>query len=185
MKRRIVVVLAVVLLLVSTVGAFAFEQKSKTYPWMASFDKTGQLNLYVAGGFYLYGFALGVGPEVILGNFDISGIPLEWGLTAQGVFGFGSFAGFGSWVDWGVAPMITLHWGIDLGGPLKFDWWGGVGLGLYGTTGTYTFSSAGPFFGFAGTGGVSWQFSQNFALILDSEYVGWTGIYGVGIKSNL
>ncbi len=186
MNRRIVVVLAVVLLVVSAVGAFAYEQKSRTYSWMASFNKTGQINLYASVGFYYVGYDINGGPEIILGNFDISGIPLQWGLMAQGLVGFGSFAGFGSWIDWGAAPMISLHWGTDFGQGLKFEWWGAVGLGLYGTTGTYySFVGAGPFFGFAGAGGVAWHFADHFALLLDSAYVGWTGVYGIGLKLNL
>ena len=186
MKKRMVLAIAAALLLFSTVGAFAFEQKSRTYPWMASFNRTGQINLYVAAGFYYVGYDINGGPEVILGNFDISGIPLEWGIMAQGLVGFASFSGFGSWIDWGVAPMITLHWGTDFGGPLKFEWFGGLGLGLYGTGGTYySFTGDGPFFGFAGMGGVAWHFANNFSLILNSAYVGWTGVYGIGLKIDI
>lgn len=186
MKRRIVVIFAAVLLVCSAMGAFAFEQKSKTYPWMASFNRTGQLNLYAAVGFYYVGYDVTAGLEVILGNFNISGVPFEWGLEARGVLGFASFSGFGSWIDWGAAPMVTLHWGIDGGSGLKFDFYGGLGLGLYGTGGTYyAFTGYGPFFGFAGAGGVAWHFADNFALILDSAYVGWTGTYGLGLEVSL
>ncbi len=186
MKRRLVVGLALALLLISAVGAFAFEQNSKTYPWMASFNKAGQLNLYAAVGLYALGIDVTGGVEIILGNFDISGIPLEWGLMGRGLVGFGSFAGFGSWIDWGAAPMVTLHWGTDFGKGLKFEWYGGVGLGLYGTGGTYyTFNGYGPFFGFAGGGGIAWHFADNLSLMLDSVYVGWTGVYGIGIKFDL
>jgi hypothetical protein len=187
MKRRLVVVLACALLLISTVGAFAFEQSSKTYPWMASFNKTGQLNLYAAVGLYAYGVDLTAGVEVILGNFDLAGIPLEWGIEARGLIGFAGFSGYGSWIDWGAAPMLTLHWGTDFGKGLKFEVYGGLGLGLYGTGGSYysSFSGYGPFFGFAGGGGVAWHFSNNFSLILDSAYVGWTGVLGIGIKVDI
>jgi hypothetical protein len=186
MKRKLVIGLALALLLVSAVGAFAFEQKSNTYPWMASFNKPGQLNVYAAVGLYPYGIDLTGGVEVIIGHFDISGVPLQWGLMGRGLIGFGSFSGFGSWIDWGAAPMVTLHWGIDLGSGAKFEWYGGVGLGLYGTSGTYySFTGYGPFFGFAAGGGIAWHFSNNFSLILDSAYVGWTGVYGIGVKVDL
>jgi hypothetical protein len=186
MKRKLVLAFVAVLLVLSTASAFAFEQKSKTYPWMASFDKTGQLNLYAAVGFYYVGYDLTGGLEFILGNFDIAGIPFEWGIEARGVVGFASFSGFGSWIDWGAAPLITLHWSVDGGGLAKFEFYGGLGLGLYGTGGSYyAFTGYGPFFGFAGAGGVAWHFANNFALILDSAYVGWTGTYGVGLKVSL
>jgi hypothetical protein len=186
MKRRLVLVFVAVLLAVSTASAFAFEQKSKTYPWMASFNGTGQLNIYAAVGFYYVGYDVTGGLEFILGNFNISGVPFEWGIEARGLVGFASFSGFGSWIDWGAAPLVTLHWGIDGGGLAKFDFYGGIGLGLYGTGGTYyTFTGYGPFLGFAGAGGVAWHFANNFALILDSAYVGWTGTYGIGLKVSL
>ncbi|HVO38902.1 MAG TPA: hypothetical protein VMV03_07725 [Spirochaetia bacterium] len=186
MKRRVVVAVALVLLVMSAVGAFAYEQKSKTYPWMASFDRSGQLNLYVAAGWYYVGFVAGGGAELILGNFDISGVPFEWGLEARGVVGFANVSGYGSWVDWGAAPLVTLHWGMDFGGGAKFELYGGLGLGLYGTGGTYyAFTGYGPFFGFAGAGGAAWHFSDNFALIIESSYIGWAGMVGAGLKISL
>lgn len=179
--------LAVVLgfLFVTVTGAFAYEQKSSVYPWMASFNKTGQVNLYASAGFYYVGFDVSAGPELILGNLDLSGIPLQWGVAARGIVGFGSYAGV-SWLDWGAAPLVTLHWGIDVGGLGKFEWYGGVGVGLYGTTGTYyTFlKGGGPFIGFASADGIVWHFSDKVGLILDYAYVGWTSVYGVGVKIN-
>ncbi len=186
MKRKVLVLVAVALLLVSSVGAFAFEQKSTVYPWMASFNKTGQLNLYGAIGFYYYGFDLDVGPEVILGNFNVSGIPLEWGVMARGLLGFASFAGF-TWMDYGVAPMVTLHWGTDFGSPWKFEWYLGLGLGIAGSTANYGYYSygSGVGFGFASADGVAWHFSENISLILDYAYSGYFSVYGVGVKLNL
>ena len=186
MKRRAVVGLALALLLISAVGAFAFEQKSRTYSWMASFNRTGQVNLYAAAGLYAYGFDLTGGAEITLGNFDISGVPLEWGFMGRGLIGFASASGYGSWLDWGAAPLVTLHWGTDFGKLLKFELYGAVGLGLYGTGGTrYSFTGYGPFLGFAGAGGVAWHFADNLSLILDSAYVGWTGVFGIGLKVDL
>ncbi len=186
MKRSIVFLVALVFALFSAVGASAYEQKSSVYPWMASFNKTGQLNLYVAGGLYYVGFDVTGGPEVILGNFNLSGIPLEWGVMGRALVGFGSFAG-ANWIDWGAAPMVTLHWGTDFGGAAKFEWYGGVGVGFYGTTGNYyTWAgSAGPFFGFASAAGVAWHFSDSAALILDYSYTGFVSVYGLGVKLNL
>ncbi len=186
MNRRIVVVLAAVMLVLGAASAFAFEQKSKTYSWMASYDRTGQLNLYVSAGFYYVGYDIGGGVEYIVGNFSISGVPFEWGLMGRGLIGFGSAAG-ASWTDWGLAPMATLHWGTDFGSGLKFELYGALGLGVFGTTGDYyTFLTGhGPFLGFAGAGGVAWHFADNFALILDYSYVGLTSMAGIGVKVNL
>jgi len=186
MKKRIMFLAMLVLLVLSSVSAFAFEEKSRAYPWMASFDKTGQLNIYAAVGFYYVGYDVTGGLEFILGNFDISGVPFEWGIEGRGLVGFASVSGFGSWTDWGAAPLVTLHWSIDGGGLAKFEFYVGLGLGLYGTGGTYyTFTGYGPFFGFAGNGGVAWHFANNFALILDSAFVGWTGTVGIGLKVSI
>ncbi len=186
MKKIVISIIALVFALYSAVGAFAYEQKSSVYPWMASFNKTGQLNLYLAGGFYYLGFDATGGPEIILGNIDLSGIPLEWGVMGRATIGFGSFAG-ASWIDWGAAPMVTLHWGTDFGKGLKFEWYAGVGVGFYGTTGTYyTWAGlAGPFFGFASADGIAWHFSENASLILDYTYTGWVSVYGLGVKLNM
>ncbi len=191
MNRRVVVTLAAALLVLSAVGAFAYEQKSRTYSWMASYDRTGQLNIYASVGFYYVGYEIGGGPEFILGNFNISGVPFEWGLMARALLGFGSFAGYANWFDWGVAPMVTLHWGNDFGQGLRFEWYGGLGLGIFGTTGTYFTDHAGfpsgygPFLGFAGAGGFAWHFADNFALIADYSYVGLTSNFGIGLKISL
>jgi hypothetical protein len=186
MKRRVVVAVVLALLLCSAVGSFAFEQKSTAYPWMASFNKTGQLNLYAAIGLYYYGFDLDAGPEFILGNFNISGVPLEWGLMARGLLGFASFGGT-SWVDYGVAPMVTLHWGTDFGGPLKFDWYVGLGLGISGSTVNYGYYSygSGIGLGFSSADGVAWQILENLSVILDYAYSGYFSVWGVGVRLNL
>jgi hypothetical protein len=182
MKRKIVVVLALALMVVSTFGAFAAgETKSSTYPWMASFDKPGQLNLYAAVGFYGYGIDINVGPELIFAKFEPAGIPLELGGTVRGLIGFSSFLGYTSWIDWAVAPMVTLHWGVDFGSIWKFDWYIGAGLAISGTTGTY-WGYNGVGFSFASSDGVAWQFSNNFALIFDYAYTWYMSSAGLGIK---
>ena len=110
MKRRLVGIIAIAVLLIAASNAFAFEQKSKAYPWMATFNKAGQVNIYAAVGFYYYGIDVGGGPEFIISNFDVSGIPLEFGIAVKGLVGFANFGGF-SWTDWGVGPLATLHLG--------------------------------------------------------------------------
>ena len=95
------------------------------------------MNLYASVGFYGLGIDLNVGPEIIIGKFDVAGIPLLWGATVRGLIGFASFFGYASWIDWGVAPMATLHWGVDLGSIWKFDWYVGLGVGISGSTGSY------------------------------------------------
>ena len=179
--------LVVVLLVCVTLGAFAVETKSSQYPWMASYDQPGNLNLYASVGFYGLGIELNAGPEIIIGKFDIAGIPLSWGATVRGLVGFASYFGYASWLDWGVAPMATLHWGVDFGSMLKFDWYIGMGLGISGTTGSYSgyTNTSGIGFGFASSDGAVWHFSNNFALIVDYAYTGYISAGGVGIQMKL
>jgi len=186
MKRRVLFITLVVLFLCSTTAAFAYEQKSKAYSWMASYDGTGQINLYAACGFYYYGIAIGGGPEFILGNFDVSGVPLEWGIAAKGLVGFANHAGF-TWTDWGIGPLVTLHWGIDAGGPLKFEWYLGLGLGISGSSTNYGYYpyGSGVGFGFASADGVAWHFSENISAILDYSYFGYYSLFGIGLRFNL
>ena len=184
MKTSKVVSLIIVLMLVGTLGAFAAEKKSKTFPWMASFDSAGQLNLYGSVGFYGLGISADVGPEIVLGNFDIAGIPLAWGAMVRGVVGFSSAFGYASWIDWAAAPMLTLHWGVDFGAPWKFDWYFGFGLSISGSTGTYYTGLGGGAigFGFANFDGVAWHFADKFALVAEYAYTPYISAGGVGIK---
>jgi opacity protein-like surface antigen len=177
MKKRIVVGIVLILLLSSTAGAFA---ASSPLPWMVSYNKPGQLNVYGSVGFYGLGIDINAGPEIILGQFDIAGIPLEWGVMARGMIGFSAFLGY-SWLDWAVAPAATLHWGIDLGAPWQFDWYIGLGLGISGSTGTY-YSYTGVGFGFASFDGVAWHFSKNLALVVEYGYTQYLSTAGVGVK---
>jgi hypothetical protein len=183
MKRRIVVGLVIALMLVSTFGAFA---ASNPFPWMVSHNKPGQINVYGSVGFYGLGIDINAGPEIIFGQFDIAGIPLEWGAMVRGMVGFAGWLGY-SWIDWAVAPAVTLHWGIDLGGALKFDWYLGLGLGITGTAGSYYtgYGSNSVGFGFATFDGVAWQFSKNIALIAEYGYTSYMSTAGVGVKFSL
>ncbi len=183
-KKIIAAVL--VLMVFAALGAFAFEQKSKTFPWMASFNKNSQINLSAAVGFYGYGIDITAGPEYIITNFDISGIPLEFGVAVRGMAGFASFLGV-SWVDWGVAPLATLHWGVDFGAPWKFDWYIGLGLGIAGASGGYAGYSFGTGigFGFASFDGVAWHFSDNLAIISEYGFTGFNSVWGIGVQLSL
>lgn len=184
MTKKIIVI-ALVLALFATLGASAYEKKSKTFPWMASFNGNGQLNLYASVGFYGYGIDVDVGPEIIITNFDLGGIPLEFGVMVRGMIGFSSLFGYASWIDWGIAPLATLHWGVDFGSIWKFDWYIGLGLGISGSTGTYYLGGTNIAFGFATFDGFAWQFSNNLALVLEYGWVGYVSAFGIGVRLNL
>ncbi len=173
MTRKITVI-ALILILCAAMGASAFEQKSKTFPWMASYNGNGQLNLYASIG-YLGWFNISAGPEIIIANFDLAGIPLEFGVMARANIGLG----LGD-VVWGVAGMASLHWGVDFGAPWKFDWYIAAGLG-FGTTWTL-FNGFGVGLAFASFDGFVWQFSDKIGLLLDYGYIGYASSWGIGIK---
>ncbi len=181
MKRRVVIVLVVVLLLCSSAGVFA---AAKPASWMTSFNKDGQLNVYGSVGFYGFGIDINAGPEITIGHFDIAGIPFEWGAMVRGMVGFSSFLGYTSWIDWAVAPAVTLHFGADFGSPWRFDWYAGLGLGISGTTGTY-YNYTGVGFGLASFDGVAWHFSNNLSLIVEYGYTYYLSTAGIGLKLNL
>jgi hypothetical protein len=184
MKKKIVVGLVLALMLASTFGAFAAETKSKQYPWMASYNTPGHVNVYGAIGYYFGGLPFTGGAEFIIGKFDLAGIPLEWGVMAQAILGFDSYYSGG--IDWGVAPLASLHWGVDLGKPWKFDWYIALGLGLFGGSyQTFFFTNAPVGFGFASYDAVIWELSDNIGIMLEYGYIGWTSVYGVGVTFKL
>jgi hypothetical protein len=151
--------------------------------WMTSYNGKGQLNLYGSVGFYGLGVDVSVAPEYIINKFNLGVVPLEWGVTARGMVGFSSFLGY-SWIDWGVAPMATLHWGVDFGAPWKFDLYVGIGAGVYGSAGSaYSlYDNSGVHVGFASFDGVAWHFSKNISLISEGGYIGTTSTWGVGAE---
>jgi len=82
--------------------------------------------------------------------------------------------------------MATLHWGVDFGSILKFDWYVGLGLAISGTTGTYYgYGSGGIGFGFANADGVVWHFSDNLALTVEYAYAPNVSAGGIGIQFKL
>jgi hypothetical protein len=174
MKKRILFAVAIVLLVAGAAGAFA-ETKSKTFPWMASYDKAGQLNVYAAAGFYGYGLEVNAGPEFMIQQFDLGGIPLSWGVTVRGVVGLDLFYNLG--LSWGVGPMAALHWGVDFGKPWKFDWYVAMGIGVGSGYGLLPV-------GFATADGIAWHLTDKLAVIADYAYVG-ISTAGIGVKLTL
>lgn len=153
----------IVLLLFVGAGLFAAPKSS----WMTSYNKPGHLNVYADAGFYSGGFGVSGGAEYIVGDFDIGSAPFEWGVMAQALVGFPS----GSGIDWGVGPLASLHWGTNFGGLAKFDFFISAGAGVYG----------GPFgFSFATFDGATWQFTNEFGLLLEYGYIGHS-IVGLGV----
>ena len=179
MKRFLLV--AALLLAVVSAGLFADDVDLK-----AQFNEPGQINLTGIVGLHFYGLSAGVGAEKIMGNIDIPEFPMEWGIAVRGLFSFYLFSGYGG-IDYGAAPMATIHKGISFGENLDFDWAFGVGLGLYGYAYTYGgWDYSEPLkLGFATFDSVSWHWKDDLWLTLEYGYVGWTGVYGIGIRKTL
>jgi hypothetical protein len=179
MKRRIIVGLVIALMLVSTFGAFA---ASNPLPWIVSYNKAGQLDLTLTGGYSWYGFGANVGAELFLGQFDIAGIPLSWGITAKGSAGFG---GYGIGISAGA--LATLNIGFDFGSIWKFESFVGIGLGVL----LDTWGSSSPFgIGLAQNFGWTWWFSKNIGLTAEQGYIdaflwGSWYYYGLGVTFKL
>jgi len=154
----------------------------------ANYNAKGQVNLTGVVGLNVYGLSVGAGAELIMGDLNfIPEFPMEWGLAARGLFSFYLVSGY-SGIDYGAAPLATLHKGFNFGDNLEFDFTLGLGLGLYGYSyswdyglGTYNYSE--PIkFGFASIDSVSWKMNEKLWLTLEYSYVGWQSIYGVGVR---
>jgi hypothetical protein len=177
--KKIVVGLVLALLLV---GAMTASAESSVF---AVYNKPGHLNAYGSVGFYgFWGLEATVGAEMIIGKFDLGPVPLQWGVMARGLLAFPFFLGSG-WLDWGAAPLVSLHTGFNFGKSLEFDVYIALGLGLYGTTGTY-YSTWNPInVGFASFDGVAWKLSDKWFLLGEYGYVGSTSVYGIGVEMKL
>ena len=176
MNKRILLGAVLVFMLAATLGGFAADT---SVSWMTSYNKTGHVNVYAGAGFYYGGLNITGGAEYIIGNFDIGPVPLEWGIMAQAILGFSNYA-YASGLDWGAAPMVSLHWGTNFGGLARFDFYISAGLGIFG--GAYWAYYNGPVgFGFASYDGVTWMFSKDLGLLLEFGYIGWASTGAVGI----
>jgi len=182
-KRIALIVLA--LLLCASLSVFGAEKKSKTIPWMASYNQAGQLNGYLSAGIDGWGVAASAGAEIIIGEFDIGGVPLSWGVMGRGLIGLPLFYGYAG-IDYGAAGLATLHWGVDFGASTKFDVYAGLGAGVMGNYWT-------PFaIAFSQFAGVSWFLNDNLTLIVEDGYFngfgylsGWLSYWGVGVQVKL
>jgi hypothetical protein len=161
MRKRILVFAVLVLLLCAGAGGFAAEKSV-----MTSFNKPGHLNVYAGAGLYPGGFNVTGGAEYIISDFQLGSAPFAWGLMAQAILGFANSSN----LDWGVAPLASLHLGTNFGGLAKFDFFISAGLGIY---------SGG--LGFASYDGVTWMFSSNVGLLLEYGFVGWTSTGAIGV----
>ncbi len=178
-------IMAVMLLCLVTVGAFAAENKtSSDIPWMASYNKGGQVNLYASAGWDGWGIGASAGGELIISEFSIGSVPLSWGVMARGVVGFPIFYGYAG-LEWGAAGLVDLHWGLDFGKSAQFDIYAGIGPGVCGTYGA-------PFaIGIAEYSGVCWFVDPKLAIIAENGYYNgfvlgaWISYFGVGVQYKL
>jgi hypothetical protein len=144
-------------------------------PWMAVYNKAGDINLSVGVGNvgWYYGVGASFGAEYVIGAFDIANIPLQYGIRLQGNAGFDLY-----WNDiyWSAAPQAVLHFGTKFNG-YKLDWYGAAGFGAYG------YDGYGPYWRFSESEGVTWFLNDKTALTLDATYTGYySETIGVSFK---
>ncbi len=154
----------------------------KPQEWAKSYNKDGQLNIYGSVG-YWWGVSLSAGFEYIIGEFNLGGVPLDYGIMGRGVYEFWGWYGY-NWSTWGAAPTFAVHLGLK-NTPIEFYASAGVGFYGYSYGGVYDALYPGFGIGFASFDGVMWHFADKFALLAEYGYVGSASVWGVGIEMSL
>jgi hypothetical protein len=161
MQKKLVA-LVVVLLVCSTLGAFAGEKKSAQIPWLASLNSPGTTDITLTGGWVQGGIGAAASFGLTFGQFDLGPFPLSWGMTAV------ADAGFGYGVSMGAGAFVTLEMAADFGGMAKFEGLVGIGPGVTFNIGGYSF----PFgFGIGEYNSWTWWFSSNMGLNFTDVFV--------------
>jgi hypothetical protein len=173
-------ILLIALLVVMAMSSFAAT--TSTQPWAKSFNKDGQLNLYASVG-YWYGIDGSVGLELILGEFNLGGVPIDYGIMGRGVIEMWNYFGL-SGLYWGAAPTFAVHLGLT-GAPVEFYASAGIGFNGYSYSGVYNDLYPGFNIGFASFDGMMWHFSDKFAFLVEYGYVGLASVWGVGLEIGL
>jgi hypothetical protein len=152
--------------------------------WMTSYNEASQFNLYAVAGVGFSSLTASLGGEYVIGEFNIDVVPLQWGVMVRGILGYNTSYGDGEYLDWGVAPMVSLHWCTDWGQHAGFEFYAAVGLGLDGGVAHDNSGVSSPL-GVASSVGLGWYFSDSMALVLDFTHIGYTNCFSLGVKINL
>jgi len=156
-----------VLLLLMTVGAFA-----QTQSWARSYNKDGQLNFYASVG-YVDAITIAPGAEYIFGQFQLGGIPFDFGIMGRLYIAIAS-AGGETAVGWGIAPLATLHMGLTA---VPIEFFIGAGVIIAGVEGE-------SYLDFAGLLGAIYHLNSTFGILLEVGYAGGF-VWGAGIEVQL
>ncbi|MBN1524310.1 MAG: hypothetical protein JW904_07510 [Spirochaetales bacterium] len=169
--------LIILILLAITVNGFA--QGTSLQTWAKSYNKDFQINAYGSAG-YLYGIMASAAGEFVISEFNLSGVPLDWGVAVRGIIQSYS-VGTDSIFMWGIAPLFNVHLGLT---QVPIEFYAGVGLGLYGNVLPSAYAGALlPFgLGFAAVSGAVWHFTDQLGLILEGGYIGYTAMWGIGVE---
>ena len=174
--KKLVLVLAVVLVLV--IPSTAFAQKN----WDGLVHK-GDLAAFVGIGFG-WGFTVAPGVEWSFADVKIGNtVPLAFGVEGKGMINF--YPGF--WTSYGVGALLTAHLGLkglDIPDFLqRLDFYIGAGVGLswfsY-DTGVSTYGAMNV--GFATSDGVAYYFNDKWAVYLEGTYWGYSGGGAIGVR---
>ena len=148
--------LVMVVLLCVTGAAFAQDV-------FASYNEPGDFNIYASVGWW-YWPEFSVAAEWVIGEFELGTLPFDWGVAARGGFD----VGYG-WFGYSVGVLATLHLGLAVA-PIEF----------YGSLGVCFNNHVYPI-NVASMGGLTWWFSKNMGLLVESGYLGF-GYWGVGLE---
>ncbi len=157
MKKSKMVVVALVMALCALSGGFAQNIASDAHA-----DK-GDVMVLGGVGYWLSGFGVSGGVELMLQKFNIPYFPLTMGVMALADLRYNGSSGIGL----SAAGMATMHWGLKAYKEFpeflqKFDWYIGLGVGA----GIIPFGV-----GISLGGGTSYYFSDKLALDAHSFYV--------------
>ncbi|RPJ08599.1 MAG: hypothetical protein EHM28_03855 [Spirochaetaceae bacterium] len=178
MKKRFLIGIA--LMLLAAVGLFA---QTPVQSWAKSYNRDGQIDLYASVGYWL-GICVSATGEYVIGEWNIGGIPFDYGVQVMGIFENYStdiLTETFSVNYWGVAPMFAVHMGLS---NAPFEFIVAAGLGFYGyMTDEPSLDDQGfGGIGFATSETAIWYFADNMGLLVQFAYVGATSIWGIGIR---
>jgi len=185
MKRKVIVLIALVLVLALPALSFADSNDVK---W-DSYLKPG--NIVVSAGIGLgWGLSVAIYPgvEVIMAQIKLADVvPLQFGAAVKGMINPYGWAGY-SGLFLGAGGFATAHLsfkGLDL--PFdyldKLDYYLGLGFSVNFDTGGYfsDYYNSGINIGFASYSGLSYFLNDNLAIYLEGNYWAYYGGGTVGV----
>lgn len=197
MHKKLLILFVIIIFAVGATNVAAQEENAEEEDtlvagWDSHFNAG---NVLLSGGLGLGGFWYGLGlnlypgVEVIFAQPDIGGVvPLSFGIAARGIFGFYPVPTLYGGFDIGVSALATAHLGLkglDLNSKFlnSLDFYIGLGVSVFFVR-PYSSYFLGYYLGdvvspvqFASFQGVNYFITNNFAIYLESTYLGLSNYY--------